>query len=233
MKHTEHFDELLHTRRCTLLGLGPMSRNCVDAIIELGNELKTPFMLIASRRQVEAKEFGGGYVNNWTTEDFAEYVRGRDRGGYIVLVRAHGGPWQNYSEVAQKMNLKDAMESAKRSFAADIKSGFHMIHIDPSIDIHKTPTQEEVLERLFALYKFCADLARREGKEIFFEFGTDEQSGDLEDISVFENLLKKIVAFCQEHALPKPYFVVAQTVTKVKEMCNVGDLAASAGSSAA
>jgi len=91
MKHTEHFDELLHTRRCTLLGLGPMSRNCVDAIIELGNELKTPFMLIASRRQVEAKEFGGGYVNNWTTEDFAEYVRGRDRGGYIVLVRDHGG----------------------------------------------------------------------------------------------------------------------------------------------
>lgn len=231
MKHTERLDALLNTRRCTLLGVGPISKNCVDAVIELANELKTAFMLIASRRQIEAKEFGGGYVNNWTTESFADYVRERDRGGYIILARDHGGPWQNYSEVRQKMNLKDAMESAKRSFAADIKAGFHMIHLDPSVDIHKTPTQEEVLERLFELYKFCVDIARREGKEVFFEFGTDEQSGDLEDISVFEDVLKKIVAFCQENKLPKPYFVVAQTGTKVKEMYNVGDLAASAVSS--
>lgn len=231
MEHTKRLDALLNTRQCTLLGVGPMSKNCVDAVIQLANELKTEFMLIASRRQVEAKEFGGGYVNNWTTEDFADYVRERDKGGYIILARDHGGPWQNYSEVKEKMNLKDAMASAKRSFEVDIKAGFPMIHIDPSIDIHKTPTQEEVLERLFELYKFCVETARREGKEIFFEFGTDEQSGDLEDISVFENLLKRIVAFCEENALPKPYFVVAQTGTKVKEMYNVGDLAASAVSS--
>lgn len=231
MKHTERLDALLNTRRCTLLGVGPTSKNCVDAAIELANELKTPFMLIASRRQVEAKEFGGGYVNNWTTESFADYVRERDRGGYVILARDHGGPWQNYPEVQQRMNLEDAMESAKRSFATDIRAGFQMIHLDPSIDIHKKPTREEVLKRLFELYKFCVDVARKEGKEIFFEFGTDEQSGDQEDLSIFEELLEKIVVFCQENKLPKPYFVVAQTGTKVKEMCNIGALATSAVSS--
>jgi hypothetical protein len=40
-------------RRCTLLGVGPMSINCVDAAIELSNEYISPIMLIASRRQLD------------------------------------------------------------------------------------------------------------------------------------------------------------------------------------
>ena len=38
------------------------------------------------------------------------------------------------------MNLKDAMNSAKASYKADIDAGFQILHIDPSIDIHGTPT---------------------------------------------------------------------------------------------
>mgnify|MGYP001212347232 CR=1 FL=1 len=59
----------------TLLGVGPMSKNCVDASIQLSGEYRIPLMLIASRRQIDSKEFGGGYVNNWTTKNFSEYVK--------------------------------------------------------------------------------------------------------------------------------------------------------------
>ena len=39
----------------TLLGVGPMSLNCVDASIELSNKFNVPIILIASRRQIDSK----------------------------------------------------------------------------------------------------------------------------------------------------------------------------------
>lgn len=46
--------------RKTLLCIGPMSLNCVNASIELSNKFNTLLMLIASRRQIDSDEFGGG-----------------------------------------------------------------------------------------------------------------------------------------------------------------------------
>ena len=65
-------------KNCTFLGIGPMSKNCVDAAIELGDQYKAPLMLIASRRQIDSEQFGGGYVENWTTKQFADYVFEKD-----------------------------------------------------------------------------------------------------------------------------------------------------------
>ena len=47
-------DSFMAKRRCTLLGVGPMSKNCVDVTIELANNHKIPLMLIASRRQIDS-----------------------------------------------------------------------------------------------------------------------------------------------------------------------------------
>ena len=200
-----------------------MSLHCVDAVIELANSSRAPLMLIASRRQIECAAQGGGYANNWTTEDFANYVRRKDRGGYVVLCRDHGGPWQNYPEVQQGMNLREAMESAKRSFQADIDSGFHVIHIDPSIDIHDGQlSQAAILERLFELYEYCMAASSRAGREIAVEVGSEEQSGVDQDIGVLGNALQQTQSFCHKHGFTPPLFVVAQTGTLVKETVNVG-----------
>ena len=95
-------DNYRQKKRCTLLGVGPMSKNCVDATIELANESDAPLMLIASRRQIDAEAFGGGYVNNWTTEEYAQYVIENDKKGKVILARDHGGPWQNPVEIEQE-----------------------------------------------------------------------------------------------------------------------------------
>ena len=60
--------------RKTLIGIGPMSKNSTDACIELSDTYDVPMMLIPSRRQVDSKFLGGGYANNWSTEDFSKYV---------------------------------------------------------------------------------------------------------------------------------------------------------------
>lgn len=212
-------------RRCTLLGVGPMSKICVDATIELANENRVPLILIASRRQIDSEEFGGGYVNNWTTQQFADYVLDKDKSGRIILARDHGGPWQNEKEKAANYGLRKAMDSAKRSYARDIDAGFQILHVDPSVDPHSTPSVEETLERLFELYEFCWSYARRMGRELLFEVGTEEQSGSTNTPEELKYTLSEIEKFCAKNHLPFPAFVVVQTGTRVMEMRNVGSFA--------
>ena len=50
--------EKIINQRKTLLGVGPMSLNVVDASIELSNKFNFPLMMIASRRQIDSKDFG-------------------------------------------------------------------------------------------------------------------------------------------------------------------------------
>ena len=53
----------LKKKRSTLLGVGPMSKNCVDVTIELSNKYGIPIFLIASRRQIDSEEFSGDFLN--------------------------------------------------------------------------------------------------------------------------------------------------------------------------
>lgn len=218
----QRLQSFLQKRRCTLLGVGPMSLNCVDAAISLANEHEVPLMLIASRRQVDSEEFGGGYVNQWTTDAFAQYVIERDKKGKVLLARDHGGPWQNTKEVEAGLGLRRAMDSAKASYLADLAAGFQMLHIDPSVDIHGQPDVDEVLDRLFDLYDYCWTQAQRLGREVIFEIGTEEQSGSTNSQEELDYTLNAVQKFCTKNRLPKPSFVVIQCGTRVMEMRNVG-----------
>jgi len=209
-------------RRATLLGVGPMSLNCVDAAVELANDYETPIMLIASRRQIDSEEFGGGYVNNWTTEEFARYVIDRDKKGKVLLARDHGGPWQSLKEKEAGLGLRRAMESAKSSYRADLTAGFQILHIDPSVDIHGQPDVDEVLDRIFDLYEFCWSQAQQLRQEVIFEIGTEEQSGSTNSQEELDYTLNAVQQFCTKNRLPQPTFVVIQCGTRVMETRNVG-----------
>lgn len=92
-----------------------MSKNIVDAIIDFANDTKIPIGLIPSRRQVEKT---GGYVNNWTTKEFCEYVR--DKTKHVLLVRDHGGP-----------NQGNEFDFGVTSFIQDCKENmFDVVHVD-------------------------------------------------------------------------------------------------------
>ena len=217
------FNAYLKDRKATLLAIGPMSKNCVEATIEIANEKKVPIMMIASRRQIDSKEFGGGYVNNWDTKKFSNFVKKKDKKKLITLCRDHGGPWQNSLEVINKLNSVEAMNSAKRSYMVDIDSGFKIIHIDTCLSLKGTEkNKKKALDRLFILYKFCSEYAKKTNKDIFFEIGTEEQSGTTNTQEELEYTLQKTINFCKKNKLRKPTFVVIQSGTRVMEMRNVG-----------
>lgn len=207
-------------RGCTLLGISPMSREIVDAVIGYANLYKIPLMLIASRRQIDSLAFGGGYVHGWDTQTFARYVREKDQRNFVAICRDHGGPWQNDKE--KGLSLTAAMESAKQSFKTDIEADFDIIHIDPSLDPTNSSSLNEILQRVYELYIFCQETGRSLHKEFLIEVGTEEQSGKINETGAFDYFTQEIITFCQEHGYPTPRFIVGQIGTLVKETENRG-----------
>ena len=222
MNIQERLDIYRSKKNCTLLGVGPMSKNCIDASIELAETYEAPLMLIASRRQIDSEQFGGGYVENWTTGQFADYVAKKDRYKNVILARDHGGPWQNELEKSKRMSLKEAMQSAKDSYQSDIDAGFHILHIDPSVDIHHQPNVDEILERVYELYEFCWSYAKQKKRDIIFEIGTEEQSGGNNTQEELEYTLESMRKFCSSQKIPFPSFIVIQAGTRVMEAKNIG-----------
>lgn len=209
-------------KKVTHLGIGPMSKNCIDAVIEISNENDIPLMLIASRRQIDCKELGGGYVNNWSTEEFVNYIKKKDINSNIILCRDHGGPYQNNSEIEKNISIKDAMKSAKISYKQDIINDFEILHIDPSFDPKTKISTDEIISRVKELYEYCIETAKKYNKEIAIEIGTEEQSGGTNTVDELEYSLKQIINFCNLKNYPKPLFTVVQTGTKVMETKNIG-----------
>lgn len=209
-------------KRKTLLGVGPMSLNCVNATIDLSNKYNIPLILIASRRQIDSEIFGGGYVNNWTTHEYSKYVFKKDKKKNIILARDHGGPWQNNLEIEKKLSLKKTMKSAKDSLKDDIDNNFKILHLDTCIGVKSPPSPSQALSRLFELYEFCCEYSKKKKKKIIFEIGTEEQSGTTNSPYELEDTLDKVYSFCDRRKYPRPSFVVIQSGTRVLETKNVG-----------
>ena len=199
-----------------------MSKNCIDASIELSKQFDIFQILIASRRQIDSEEFGGGYVENFTTEEFVKYVKSQNA-KKVFLARDHGGPWQSIVEKEANFSVKDSMNSAKKSFENDILAGFDFLHLDPSIPIQgEELTLNKILSRLFELYGHTYEFAKQNRKIIGFELGTEEQNGYGQNLDKFEYFLNETNKFCKKNRITKPTFVVAQTGTRVMETTNVG-----------
>jgi hypothetical protein len=194
----------------TLLGVGPVTKNTIDATIKIANHCDVPIQLIPSRRQVDAKYFGGGYVMD--TETFAAYVKEKDKAGNIILARDHGGPYQG-SKIDPILEVGDAIDS----FECDIANGFDILHIDPSLNPN-LKTFDELKEQVVQLIHNCHDFAVKNGKQVFYEVGTDGHGTKPSDI----NQMKELVKYLKDWDEVK--FLVANTGTCVKEKCNVGTL---------
>jgi len=200
----------------TMVGVGPMSINSINATIDLAKYSKLPLMLIPSRRQIDRNE---GYVGNFNSIKFSNYLKNKKN---IILCRDHGGPWQNNYEVENNLNIKKAMLSAKKSFETDIDSGFEIIHVDPSIDINNKLNIEIILDRIFELVEHCWHYSKKKKKKILFEIGTEEQNGLLETFENYEYAFSKLNKFFLSNKIPNPIFFVVQFGTKVMEDKNIG-----------
>ena len=174
--------------------IGPMSKNIVDAIIEFSNETNNQIGFIPSRRQVE---WDGGYVNNWTTEQFSKYTN------KTILKRDHAGPGQGYID-------DDGFESLKY----DCKY-LNMIHIDPW---KKYPKYEDGFTWTLNMIRFCYS----QNPNIEFEIGTEESIRKFSAIDI-DILLKDLKSNLTNKEFNQIKYAVIQSGTSLKENVNTGE----------
>lgn len=164
----------------------PMSKNVVDSILEIGSD---KIGITVTRRQVDTD---GGYVNNWNTESFFDYIRSKNEyGKQIIIQRDHGGP-----------NQGTINDDGYDSFINDAKY-FQLIHIDPwkivkSVDegINKT------IEYIKVLYNINPSLK--------FEVGTEQSIFELAPFDI-EKMISSFTRELTEEEYNSIYYIVAQT----------------------
>jgi len=173
--------------------IGPMSKNIVDSIIEFTNETNNNIGLIPSRRQVE---WDGGYVNNWTTKEFAKHSN------KLILKRDHAGPGQGYTD-----------DNGYRSLEEDCKY-FNLIHIDPW---KKYPKYEEGLSWTVNMINFCYE----RNPEVEYEVGTEQAIRRFEP-SELNQLLKDLNSKLSKKVFNQIKYLVIQSGTSLKGNLNTG-----------
>ena len=179
------------------LCIGPMSKNVVDSIIDYVNDKNIKMILIPSRRQVE---YNGGYVNNWTTEEFCSYVRNKTNNIYIQ--RDHGGPGQG-------TNMDDGLES----FKEDAKL-LDIIHIDPW---KKYQDYYEGLKYTVDLINYCYNL----NNNLYFEVATEEAIRPF-SVDYLRKLMNDLKSKLDKKVYDKIVYLVIQSGTALKEGVNTG-----------
>lgn len=176
------------------LFIGPMSINIIDSILSLDNYYKDKVGFILSRRQIE---FDSGYVNNFTTKQFYNYVNNK-----VVLERDHGGPNQGKFE-------DDGIESYKQD-----SKYMDIIHIDPW---KKYNNFEDGVESTIKLINFIYKI----NKKCLFEIGTEQsiRQFSCDELDKFICYLKNNLS---KNIFSKIIFLVIQSGTSLKGNKNIG-----------
>lgn len=177
--------------------IGPMTKNVVDGAIQFETKTKTPIAFIPSRRQVE---FDGGYVNNWTTSEFCEYVKSRSS---ATIVRDHAGP-------SQGKNEDDGIES----IIEDCKY-METIHVDPW---KQHQNLQSGIRYTIELIKICHE----KNPEVTFEVGTEQAIRNFET-SELEYLLIELKTSLTEEQFSKIKYLVIQSGTSLLANTQTGN----------
>jgi fructose/tagatose bisphosphate aldolase len=177
--------------------IGPMSKNVVDTIIDFCNETNNYIGLIPSRRQIE---YNGGYVNNWTTKEFSEYVT--EKTNKIILKRDHSGPKQGAFD-----------DDGIVSLISDCKY-LDYIHIDPWKCFNDL---EEGITSTITLIKLCYAI----NPNIKFEIGTEQaiRPFNVNELETLINTLQQTLSPLEFKAIE---YLVIQSGTSLKGVIQTG-----------
>lgn len=177
--------------------IGPMSKNIVDSLIDFSEKENKRIGIVASRRQIE---YDGGYVNNWNTKQFSNYIKNKT--DKIILERDHGGIGQGKQ-----------YDNGVMSFYEDTKY-FDIIHIDPWKNYQDF--NKGLIETIDML-KFLNKI----NKKCLFEIGTEEAIRSFTN-NELEEMISTIYKNVNKQLFDNIIYVVIQSGTKILGTENIG-----------
>ncbi len=206
----------------TLLAACPNSDAVLEAAIKTAADHRCPMLLAATLNQVDRE---GGYTH-WTPADFVQkahfYQDKYAWEGPVYACLDHGGPWLKDSHTSNKYSLNESMESLKLSITDFLKAGYHLLHIDPTVDrtlpVGRSPSVETIVSRSVELIAHAErERNRLKLPAISYEVGSEEVHGGLVNHLVFRQYLELLQNQLREAGLNAiwPCFIVAQVGTNL------------------
>lgn len=204
----------------TLFAVCPNSIAVIKAALRSAKRNNAPLKFATTLNQVDCDR---GYTN-FNQVDFVRYLKKEceriNFTGPVIVAIDHGGPWLKDLQTIEKWPLKKAMEGIKRSFEEAVKAGFHLIHVDPTVDIFLNKGESisiaVVASRTVELIAHIEQF-RRTGNypAISYEVGTEEVHGGLADEKTFDLFLELLKKGLSEKGLSDvwPCFIVGKVGT--------------------
>lgn len=187
---------LLHNYK---LGVGPMSPEIIDLLLEYSHEYQYPIMIIASRNQVD---YSTGYVT--TTASLVNQIKAHPTydPSRILICRDHCGPY--FSDNDRNKPIDAAIEECMQTILHDINNDFDLIHIDVS----------KIAEKQFVYAEKLIDYALSLNPTLRLEFGSED--------NISENIKESIFRLDQQLEFMSTYkdnvsFFVSQTGSLTKQ----------------
>ena len=178
----------------TLFAVCPNSTSVIKAAFRAAKRNNAPIKFAATLNQVDGD---GGYTG-LTQQEFIKLLKIEAdavnyNGPYIAAID-HGGPWLKDIQSIERWDTERAMNAVKKSFEDAIIAGYHLIHVDPTVDIF-LPKGEVIDIKIVAArtveLMVHAELFRRKNNiaPISYEVGTEEVHGGLADETVFDTFI--------------------------------------------
>ena len=184
------------------LGVGPMSPEIINLLLDYSYEYCYPIMIIASRNQVD---YQSGYVT--TTESLVNKIKAHPTydPSRIMICRDHCGPY--FSDCDRNKPIDLVIEECKQTIWHDVKNDFDLIHIDVS----------KIAGKQFVYAEKLINYALALNPNLLLEFGSED--------NISENLKESIFRLDQQLEFLTKYkdnvrFFVSQTgsLTKQKQI---------------
>lgn len=180
--------------------IGPMSKNIVDTILDFSVNEQYKFGIIPTRRQID---YNGGYVNNWTTEYFFDYIKPNRNS--VILERDHGG-----------INQGEIKDNGSLSFFTDAKY-FDIIHIDPWKYYNELKFNQDSLKYIRNNIIYINEI----NSNCLFEIGTEEAIFNFDE-KLLDQMLNYLKCELSNDLFNKIAYCVIQSGTKLQGTKNVG-----------
>lgn len=204
----------------TLFAVCPNSTSVIKAAFRSAKRNNAPIKFAATLNQVDGD---GGYTG-LTQQEFIKLLNIEAdavnyNGPYIAAID-HGGPWLKDVQSIEKWDAERAMNGVKKSFEDAIQAGYHLIHVDPTVDIF-LPKGEIIDIKVVAArtveLMVHAELFRRKNNiaPISYEVGTEEVHGGLADETVFDTFIDELKKGLNNAGLEDvwPCFIVGKVGT--------------------
>lgn len=204
----------------TLFAVCPNSTSVIKAAFRAAKRNNAPIKFAATLNQVDGD---GGYTGLTQREFIKLLAIEADavnyNGPYIAAID-HGGPWLKDVQSIERWDTERAMNGVKKSFEDAILAGYHLIHVDPTVDIFLTKGEiidiKVVAARTVELMVH-AELFRRKNniEPISYEVGTEEVHGGLADETVFDTFIVELKKGLKDAGLEDvwPCFIVGKVGT--------------------